>query len=426
MEINKGIRFLPVFGHSGSGKTSAALEIGTHLPDVYVEALLRDAIEDSSLLGPAIDGMLKRAKGRKLVVVIDQYEEVAARKTEIPSSFVESLSLLDRDKSRPDEILFIWLTTSREFQQELSSATTRNKRILLQGDFEIKGLPQSVWPAIIQETFQFHNQERSLSDYEILEKDLAEIADQESTLGAAIENVGMRLAAYATALHDLSSYMVVMLWPVTDGLRITRVQQFTDPRQGYKLDWNSWYRQLNPEDQANLPLREYNRARLYFDVRLVPIAAADLHPLCKDLEDDSFSPGQSYLDRFRKTHFFSIASGAWVPEYYAPLRERESKRADDARTWYSSVTQRPTEIGRRIAKCLTILGVSAAHEQTISSPHSKVRADVLIDRSPISPSSVIVEIKAFNPENTMPSTIASAILTTLRRHAQFAGFVQRQ
>jgi len=313
MEINGGIRFLPVFGQSGSGKTSAALEIGTHLPELFVEQLPCDAIEDATLLRPTLDGMLKRAKGRRLVAVIDQYEEVAAQRTAIPSAFVESLSLLDRDRTRSDQILFIWLTTSREFQASLASATSRNKRILTDAEFEIISVERKEWPGIIQETFQFHNQEKALSDYEVLEMDLAEVSDEADTLGGAIEDVGSKLASYATTLHDLSTYLVVMLWPVTDGLRITRIQQFTDPRQGYKLDWNAWYRQLNADDQASLPLREYNRARLYFDMRLVPIAAADIHPLCRELDDDTFVAGKSYLDRFKSTHFFRSFLGTGFP-----------------------------------------------------------------------------------------------------------------
>ena len=217
-----------------------------------------------------------------------------------------------------------------------------------------------------------------------------------------------------------------MLWPVTDGLRISRVQQFTDPRQGYKLDWNAWYRQLNSDDQQQLPVREYNRARLYFDMPLVPVAAADLFPLCRELDNNSFELGRSYLERFEKTHFFSIVSGKWNPDSFAPLRERESQRANEARDWYATVTSQPTQLGRRIAKCLEKLGLSATHEQTVSSRHGKVRADVLIDRAPVSPPSVLVEMKAFSPENTMPSTICQAVATTLKRHAQFAGFLQRQ
>lgn len=60
MEISGGIRFLPVFGQSGSGKTSAALEIGTHLPELYVEQLPREAIEDTSNLYPVLDPILFR------------------------------------------------------------------------------------------------------------------------------------------------------------------------------------------------------------------------------------------------------------------------------------------------------------------------------------------------------------------------------
>lgn len=426
MEINGGIRFLPVFGESGSGKTSAALEIGTHLPDLHVEQLPREAIEDPAELSSALAKMAHRAKGKRLVAVVDQYEEVAAQKTAIPSAFVESLSLLDRAIIKPHPTLFIWLTTSKSFQSELEDATTRNKRILVSKSFEIAGPPKEEWPAIIDETFQFHNQQKTLSDYEILDGDLYEIGHSEATLGSAIELTGTKLASYASTLHDLSTYQVVMLWPVTDGLRITRIQQFTDPRSGYKLDWNSWYRQLNSDDQAQLPMREYNRARLYFDVRLVPIAAADLHPLCRDLEKENVDLGASYLERFKATHLYSIVSGNWSPENYSPLRERESQRARDARDWYQKVTTSPTQLGRRISKCFEKLGITSGHEKTIKSPHGQVRADVLIDRSPVTPPNIIIEMKVYSAENTMPSTIAAAVQTTLKRHAQFAGFLQRQ
>lgn len=426
MEINGGIRFFPIFGESGSGKTSAALEIGTHLPDLHVEQLPRHAIENPAALNGALSAMVNRAKGKRIVAVVDQYEEVAAQKTNIPSGFVETLSLLDRAKPTPHPTLFIWLTTSKEFRGALEAATSRNKRILAQNDFEISGLPRSEWPGIIEETFRFHNYNRTLSDYEIIDVDLNAISDDEPTLGSAIEVTGQRLAQYATRLHDLSAYQVVMLWPVTDGLRITRIQQFTDPRSGYKLNWDAWYRQLNLDDQAQLPLREYNKTRLYFDVRLVPLAAADLYPLCRDLENDNYALGSSYLDQLKSTHFYSIVSGNWSPESYAPLRERESKRAAQAREWYSEVTSKPTLLGRRISKCLEAMGLTSSYEQTVDSNYGKVRADVLVDRSPITPSNVIVEIKAFSPENTMPSTIASQVQTTLKRHAQFAGFLQRQ
>jgi hypothetical protein len=426
MEISGGIRFLPVFGRSGSGKSSASLEIGTHLPDLYVEQLPRGAVENPQALGVALDAMHHRANGRKLVAVIDQYEEVAAQRTNVPSAFVESLSLLDRSRPKPEPTLFIWLTTDLDFQKALEAATSRNRRILAATSFQVEGLPRDAWPNIIEETFRFHNQERMLSDYEVLDVDLKHIAYEEATLGDAIETTGNRLATYATTLHDLSTYQVVMLWPVTDGLRISRIQQFTDPRAGYKLNWDAWYRQLNTEDQSQLPLREYNRARLYFDVRLVPIAAADLLPLCRDLEKAEVELGGSYLAQLKTTHLYSIISGNWSSETYGPLRERESKRAREAREWYANVTSRPTQLGRRIALCLKKLGLSASYEQPITSAHGKLRADILVDRSPVTPANVILEMKAFSPENTMPSTIAAQVQTTLKRHAQFAGFLQRQ
>ena len=426
MEITGGIRFLPIFGDSGSGKTSAALEIGTHLPDLHVERLPRETVENPAVLNDALAAIIRNAKGKRVVAVVDQYEEAAAQRNNVPSAFVESLSLLDRATHKPHPTLFLWLTTSKDFRAALESATSRNRRILASSGFEIASLPRSEWPGIIEETFRFHNQEKILADYEVIEADLTEISDNCQTLGSAIEVTGEKLGKYATRLHDLSTYQVIMLWPVTDGLRISLIQRFTDPRSGYKLNWDAWYRQLNVEDQAQLPLREYNRARLYFDVRLVPIAAADLQPLCRNLDSDDFTVGASYLAQFRTTHFFSLIAGTWSAETYAPLRERESNRATGAREWYATVTSKPTQLGRRISRCLQRLRFASSHEATVTSTYGKVRADILIDRSPISPANIIVEIKAFSPENTMPSSIAASVQTTLKRHAQFAGYLQRQ
>lgn len=426
MEVNGGIRFIPIFGESGSGKSSAALEVGSHLPEIRVIRLDRQRIESAdSLITEIRLGLVLKPK-RYLLYVIDQYEEVAAEREDLPRRFVEQLALLDRGELRSEKILFAWLTTSREFQQQLSEATSRNKRILVAPGFEILGPPKATWPSIIAETFRFHNQERDLSDYQILDIDLEATADGNTTLGRAIEVVGERLYDSTHQLQDLSSYQVVMLWPVTDGLRITRIQQFTDARQGYKLDWNAWFRQLNMDDQKLLPVKEYNRARLYFDVRLVPIAAADLHPLCKELDNDNFKLHTSYLERFRNTHFYSIVSGRWSPEQFSPLRERPSQRADEARTWYESVTTQPTKLGKRLSRCINELGLPAEYERTITSATSQLRTDVLVNRTPVSPPNVIVELKAFSPENTMPSSICDSVRATLRRHAQFAGFLGRQ
>lgn len=118
-----------------------------------MEQLPRLAIEDADTLRKTLDDMIRRAKGRRLVAVIDQYEQVATQRTAIPSAFVETLSLLDRGRARPEPVLFIWLTTSRQFQADLANATSWNKRILVAEGFEIVTVQRVDWPAIIQETF---------------------------------------------------------------------------------------------------------------------------------------------------------------------------------------------------------------------------------------------------------------------------------
>lgn len=428
MQISGGIRFLPIYGESGSGKSSAALEIGTHLPESHVFILPRPVIEKPSELPSVIAKELRSVSGKGktlLISVIDQYEEVALQKSNIPPEFIESLSLLDRGDLRNTKIIFIWLTTSREFQKSLSNATSRNKRILVKSDFQVIGPERNEWSDIIQETFRFHN-DKDLSDYELINEDIIDYIRESETIGDAIECIGAKLSEHVHQLSDLSTYQVIMLWPVTDGQRIARVQQFTDARQGYKLDWNAWYRQLNQADKQGLPLREFNKARLYFDLRLIPIAAADLHQLCKDLDDSSYKLHKSYLERFSQTHFFSILNNTWDPSIYKPLRERDSDRAKEAREWYESITSQPVKIGKRIARILTELGIPSEYERDIKSNYSTVRADVFSVRNNGNPPNVIIEMKIYSPSNTMPSTICEQVRVTLPRHAQFAGFLQKQ
>lgn len=427
MKVSGGIRFLPLFGKSGSGKTCAARELSTHLPDCHVQALERAAIES----GSELNGVVKRTadlvpESKMLVFVVDQFEEAVTDPAHVASGFIERLSLLDRGELRHRPAVFVWLTTSRDFQSALAGATSRNRRILVAPDFELKGPSKAEWPGIIEETFSFHNSDAPLADFDILLKDLEDISRERETIGEALERVGERIAGKTPGLQDISIYHVVMLWPVTDGLRITRIQQFTDPRQGYKLNWDAWFRQLNEEDRRQLPLEAYNRARLYFDVRLVPIAAADLHHLCRDLDDPNAALHKTYLERFQKTHLYSIVAGSWNPQTYAPLRERDSDRAIEARQWYETVTSEQGLLCRRLARVFEACGIKAEPQAEVKTIHARVVADVCAERTSSRQSKVCIELKAFSADNTMPSTIKDQVRMTLKKYAQVAGFLHRQ
>jgi len=426
MSITGGIRFLPLFGESGTGKSSASRELSTHMPEVICHELNRDEIESKESLIEKIKLLHEREPQKLLIFVIDQYEENVQGREQIPTQFVESLSLLDRGEFRSIPTVFIWLTTSLEFQQMLVSATSRNQRILLDKAFEIKGPEKSKWPVIIEETFSFHNSSTPLSDYGLIRGDLIEIALNTTTMGECIQSVGDKLGESMEGLQNISEYQVVLLWPVADSLRSQRVLQFSRPREGYRLNWDSWFSELNEEDRKTLPLQEFNRARLYFDFRVVPVRAADLHKLCLDLDDDNKSLGQTYLNRFSNTHFFHIISDNWERYDYSPVRERDSQRSEEARQWYETVTTQPTQLGKRIAKILRSCKLNAVYEKEIRTVHSVVRADVYIETDNTVKPKKIVELKAYSAENTMPSTIKEQIKVTLRRHAQLAGFLSRQ
>lgn len=423
--IQGGIRFLPVFGRSGGGKTSAALELGTHLPDVGVITLDAAEIIDRNAIKNKIQRFLKLNKGRFPVLVIDQYEEEVAQKENIPTQFIEAISLLDRGELKDTPALFLWLTTSQAFRDSLSAAARRNERLLLDDRFELAGPEREEWPSIIEELFEFHNPGEQLADYQILANRLHLISVDSPTIGHAIGEVAAELSDHIEPLHDLSKYSVYMIWPVSDGTRLQRIQQFTEPRQGYKLNWNAWYRQMAGV-LKNAPLNELNKARLYFDLRIIPIQVADLHMLFRNLDDVEPELGSSYLDQFRRTHFYSILSGSWTPETYTPMRERpESRRAEEARAWYLESTQYPTKIGRRLAHVLRACDFVAEYERDIESPSSRVRADVLVKGRSTEPENIIIELKAFAPDGTMPSTICEQARITMRRHAELLGLLKK-
>ena len=233
IDISGGIRFLPIWGQSGAGKSCAAIEIGTHIPLVHTLVLTRDEIESKSLLLDRILLEKKKAHGKFLVVIIDQFEEKVIGKERIPTQFVEHISLLDRAELRDYPTLFIWLTTDKSFQKQLQDATSRNRRILLESDFEVTGPEKSIWPTIIKQTFSFHNAEKALADYGIIDEDIKNIAEDSTTLGAANEQVGNLLLKEEPDMQNLSKYQVILTWPVADGLRNTRVMQFANPRDGY-------------------------------------------------------------------------------------------------------------------------------------------------------------------------------------------------
>jgi hypothetical protein len=424
MSMNKGVRFLPVFGVSGAGKTSAALELGTHLPGVEVIALPADVVDGNRPL----ESVLPATNASLIVAVIDQFEEGVARREDVPSRFIEALSHLDRAHF-PTPVLFIWLTTSREFQRELAEATSRNSRLLIDDSFELQPLERDAWPDVIEETFEFHNEGLELADFQVLRSDIANVTFRAPSLGTAIEELGDHFEV--DGLQDISEYQVVMLWPVTDGQRLANVRNFTNPRLGYRLDWNAFYRALNPTDQQQLPLDAYNKARLYFDVRLVPIQAADLHAISLNLTDPDAAPANSYVNGFKKTHFYGVVSNSWDADAYRPMKDHGNAattpmRSTSGKAWYATATSKPTHLGRRIAACLRSLGMSAQAETAISTPHARVVADILAIRGTGERKQVIVELKAYSPENTYPSAIAMQIRGTLKKHAELAGYLQRR
>ena len=68
------------------GKSCAAREISTHLPEVKTFELDRNQIESKSKLLDKVMLEKEKNKGKILVAIIDQYEENVAEKGKIPNT----------------------------------------------------------------------------------------------------------------------------------------------------------------------------------------------------------------------------------------------------------------------------------------------------------------------------------------------------
>ena len=126
MSISGGIRFLPIYGKSGSGKSCASREINRHLPETHVFLLTRDEIEDGDKLLARVNKE-RQNDARCFIGVIDQFEEQVSGKENIPSQFIEKISIFDRSHLKNVPVLFVWLTTNRDFQSKLQESTSRNQ-----------------------------------------------------------------------------------------------------------------------------------------------------------------------------------------------------------------------------------------------------------------------------------------------------------
>jgi hypothetical protein len=420
MQMGGGVRFLPVYAPSGTGKSSATFALQRHLQELKVIKLPKSVVLDQATLRTFILDQVAQAADKKPVFVVDNYEFP----TEVVSkSFVELVSEMDRDELRTRPTLFVWISHEAKNMSALVDAAQMNKRLYLTTGFEILGPNRnSDWADVIEETFRFHNNNISLADSGVTRQDIDKIVKSAPSLGEAISVVGGRVKT--RDLRDMSKYRVILLWPFTDGVGLNVIRQFSDPRQGYKLDWSAFEKHFNKKDLEQLPLAELNQARMQFDFRLVPIRAADVQQFCGGNESGSTKVVKSHVENLKKSHFYSVLDDSWQNSVYGPMKTHmESDRSVAASKWYSEATSNPGVIHNRLAAALSYCGFVAKVEEVVDSDHSQVRADVAVTRDA---SQVLIELKVFSAANTTASTVRDSIKSTLRKYAQLGGHLQRQ
>lgn len=77
IEMSGGIRFLPLWGQSGAGKSCAAIEISTHMPTVHTFILSREEIESKELL---LKRMLFPETGANTITLLFEKENPNAQR----------------------------------------------------------------------------------------------------------------------------------------------------------------------------------------------------------------------------------------------------------------------------------------------------------------------------------------------------------
>lgn len=427
MQVTKGIRFLPIYGESGAGKTCAAMQLATHLPNIDVQRLDRSLIEseDPQALVKFINSTSHLFSPIELVIyVVDQYEESVAQKGNIPTRFLDQLSALDRSGKIPKPVLFLWLTTSLDFQSELVGATSRNRRILASNDFAITGPARENWPNIISSTFEFHNGGKILADCQIMLADLARECESATTIGDAIKRIGDELSDELPRLVDISDYRVIQVWPVADGQSIERVQHFASPVQGYTLNWSAFEQRLVEADRSSDTLAGLNKARLYFDMRVVPLPISYLMQICTSLADSEYVLPKTSLDLWERMHLHRLVAETWTDTGFGPLKEREAEKTK-VNKWYENIPNQQAAVCRRLAALYRQLDRTAVAPREIITDSSKVQADVGVERSEGVERTSLLELKVFAADRITPATVRDQIKSTLRKYAALAGFVAR-
>ena len=100
IDMSGGIRFLPIWGQSGAGKSCAAIEISTHMPTVHTFILSREEIESKESLLKRIHYEAQQKKDKFLVAIIDQFKERVIGKERIPTRLTEDINCLYITASR--------------------------------------------------------------------------------------------------------------------------------------------------------------------------------------------------------------------------------------------------------------------------------------------------------------------------------------
>lgn len=423
MHVAGGVRLLPVYGASGSGKTSAAMQLRSLSTEFQVFALEHDLISQGGLAQAVKREQNRRPGERACVGIIDQYEESVGDRNELVARFVGQLTSLDRSEIVQRPTLILWLTPSKEFQAALvESAREKNARLVSVDDFILQGPPRAEWAGIIDRTFEFHNAGMSLADVGFVRPQLDDAVDKSDTLGESINRVGEQLVTAFPVSNDLEQYRVIILWPVADTLSLSRVISLSDAREGYSFNWNKWYWELNLRDRAQLPHEALNLTRILVDLRVVPLPVGQMHPSFINLDAPHPALSAGALAPLARSHLAQIVQDRWDPSTYRPMAITSSDTALRAMRWYETVRRRPTDLGQRLALCLRQLGLDAQYESTIDSDFSVVRADVRVRKHPRSD---LIELKAFAPRSTNGSNIRYQIRATLRKYAQLGGLLGR-
>jgi hypothetical protein len=353
-----------VLGESGVGKTTAVYAAATFMADRVAPVVLIP--HDVPLRGVDdwIGANLPAEDGRAQFVLLDGREI-----TDDDVGLRQLMSALNQRLRRRSDVVLIWPTTDADWYAELRDTAEKvggDSFAPTDADITIEGPPKDTWTAALERLLI--QLDRSLDDIALDEATIAAMADNASTIGRFLRNVGAAIVERVDAVQ-LSRTLPSVLFIVTstsevvgEANRLRRAQSFLlGAREllGYspRSRAGKWWL-----DRLHDPSHHLAYIISLFTARLGTMTPSSVVYACAEFGDDvlqdlvraeGIARSSGNADRtFKNTDAFQLLSREPLSELTST---RKGRTAETTKRAYASVQAQSAKKHKTINQAITAL-----------------------------------------------------------------------